>query len=71
MSFSGSVPVNENWRHFDFWVEDRVGTLTFTRPDRLNALTFEVYADLRDIFGQIPNRDDLDVLVITGQGRAF
>ncbi|MPZ51762.1 MAG: enoyl-CoA hydratase family protein [Acidimicrobiia bacterium] len=71
MSFNGSVPVNEKWRHFDFWIEDGVATLTFTRPDRLNALTFEVYADLRDLFGQIPHRDDIDVLIITGQGRAF
>ncbi len=71
MSFTGSVPSNDQWHHFDLWVEDRVATLTFTRPDRLNALTFEVYADLRDLFRQIPLRDDIDAVIITGQGRAF
>jgi enoyl-CoA hydratase/carnithine racemase len=37
----------------------------------LNALTFEVYADLRDLFAELPNRDDAKVVVITGRGRGF
>ena len=37
----------------------------FDRPERLNALTFEVYADLRDLLGEIPHRGDVSVLVIT------
>jgi enoyl-CoA hydratase/carnithine racemase len=48
-----------------------VATVTFDRPDRLNALTFEVYADLRDLLAELPNRDGVRVLVLTGSGRGF
>ena len=48
-----------------------MATVTFTRPDKLNALTFEVYADLRDLIGEIEHRDDIRVLVLTGEGRGF
>lgn len=69
--FRASAPLTAEWRHFDLRIADRVATLTFTRPDRLNALTFEVYADLRDLLGELEHRDDVAVLVITGQGRGF
>lgn len=45
--------------------------VTFDRPDRLNALTFEVYADLRDLLAEVEHRDDVSVLLITGEGRGF
>jgi enoyl-CoA hydratase/carnithine racemase len=69
--FRGSASPTEDWRHFRFDLDDRVATVTFNRPERLNALTFEVYADLRDLLGQLPHRDDVRVLVITGEGRGF
>ena len=69
--FQGSSRFTDRWDHFRFGVEDRVATVTFDRPDRLNALTFEVYADLRDLLGELPNREDIRVLVITGTGRGF
>ncbi len=50
---------------------DGVATVTFDRPERLNALTFEAYADLRDLLAEIEHRDDVSVLVITGTGRGF
>ena len=59
------------WEHFSLEVSDGVARLAFERPERLNALTFEVYADLRDLLGELPERDDVRVLVITGRGRAF
>ena len=52
-------------------MEGGVATVTFNRPDRLNALTFEVYADLRDLLTEIEHRDDIAVLIITGEGRGF
>jgi enoyl-CoA hydratase/carnithine racemase len=61
----------EERRHFSFEVDDGVGRLTFDRPERLNALTFEVYADLRDVLGELPRRGDVRALVLTGRGRAF
>jgi enoyl-CoA hydratase/carnithine racemase len=45
--------------------------VTFSRPDKLNALTFDVYADLRDLLAELPHRGDTRVLVLTGQGRGF
>ena len=69
--FRGSAPFTDEWKHFSFEVADGVGTVTFQRPEKLNALTFEVYADLRDLLAELPHRDDVRVLVITGQGRGF
>lgn len=69
--YRGSVPFTEDWKHFRFEVEDGVATVTFDRPERLNALTFEVYADLRDLLVELPHRDDARALLITGTGRGF
>lgn len=69
--FRGSVPFTEDWKHFRLTRADGVATLTFERPDRLNALTFDVYADLRDLLGELPHRDDTRVLLLRGEGRAF
>jgi enoyl-CoA hydratase/carnithine racemase len=70
-AFRGSAAPTESWNHFRFAVEGGVATLTFDRPQKLNALTFEVYADLRDLLTELPQRDDVRVLVITGTGRGF
>ena len=69
--FTGSARHTSEWANFSFEVADGVATLTFDRPEVLNALTFEVYADLRDLLVEIPQRDDVRVLVITGQGKGF
>ena len=69
--FRGSAAFTERWQNFDLALEDGVATVTFSRPDRLNALTFDVYADLRDLIGELPHRGDVRVLVLTGQGRGF
>ena len=69
--FRGSVPFTDDWKHFRFSVEDGVATITFDRPERLNALTFEAYADLRELLADIPHRDDIRAVVITGTGRGF
>ncbi|MBA3233204.1 MAG: enoyl-CoA hydratase family protein [Propionibacteriales bacterium] len=69
--FRGSTPFTKEWQHFRLHREDGVATLTFARPEKLNALTFEVYADLRDFFAELPHRDDTRVVVLRGDGRAF
>jgi len=48
-----------------------VATITLDRPDRLNALTFEVYAELRDTFRELDREPGVRAIVITGAGRAF
>jgi enoyl-CoA hydratase/carnithine racemase len=69
--YRGSVPFTEDWKNFRFGIEDAVATVTFDRPERLNALTFEAYADLRELLAELPHRDDVRALVITGTGRGF
>jgi enoyl-CoA hydratase/carnithine racemase len=69
--FRASAPLTSQWRHFQFSVNDGVGTLTLDRPDKLNALTFEAYADLRDLLAELPQRGDTRVLIVRGSGRAF
>jgi enoyl-CoA hydratase/carnithine racemase len=69
--FRASAPLTSQWRHFRFSVSDGVGTLVLDRPDKLNALTFEAYADLRDLLVELPLRGDTRVLVVRGSGRAF
>jgi enoyl-CoA hydratase/carnithine racemase len=48
-----------------------VATLTLDRPKRLNALTFEVYAELAAAFESIDRHDDIRAVVITGRGAGF
>jgi enoyl-CoA hydratase/carnithine racemase len=69
--YRASAPLTEQWSHFDFGVRDGVARVTLNRPDKLNALTFEAYADLRDLLAELPHRGDARVLVITGEGRGF
>lgn len=69
--FRSSAAFTDDWTHFGFGVEDGVATLTFDRPDKLNALTFDVYADFRDLLSEIEHRDDIAVLVVTGSGNGF
>jgi 1,4-dihydroxy-2-naphthoyl-CoA synthase len=69
--FRASVPLTDDWQHFRFAVADGVATVTLDRPEKLNPLTFESYADLRDLVLQLPHRDDVRVLVVRGEGRAF
>jgi enoyl-CoA hydratase/carnithine racemase len=57
--------------HFLWNVEDRVATVTLNRPERKNPLTFESYAELRDLFRRLSYADDCRALVITGAGGNF
>src|SRR5580693_5832748 len=54
-----------------FTVVDGVGTVQLDRPDKLNALTFSVYQELRDLFRNVHLRGDTRVVVLRGSGRAF
>jgi len=48
-----------------------VATITLNRPERLNALTFEVYRELTDTIAEIGQDKEVRVVVVTGAGRAF
>jgi enoyl-CoA hydratase/carnithine racemase len=56
---------------FLYEVSNGIATLTFNRPDVLNALTFEVYAQLRQLFDDLRYDDAVKVVILTGAGDAF
>ena len=58
-------------QHFAWKVDDRVGHITLNRPERKNPLTFESYAELRDLFGNLKYADDVKAVVVTGAGDNF
>ncbi len=57
--------------HFLWQVSDGVATVTLNRPERKNPLTFESYAELRDLFGQLKYAVDVQAIVIAGAGDNF
>jgi enoyl-CoA hydratase/carnithine racemase len=58
-------------KHFKWQVADRVATITLNRPERKNPLTFDSYAELRDIFHRLNYADDVRAVVFTGEGGNF
>lgn len=56
---------------FRFETHEAIGVITFTRPDTLNALTFEVYRELTALFAELAEDAAVRAVVITGEGRAF
>ena len=57
--------------HFRFDVDAGVATVTLNRPERKNPLTFDSYAELRDLFRALAYADDVKAVVITGAGENF
>jgi enoyl-CoA hydratase/carnithine racemase len=57
--------------HFLYEVLDGVATITLDRPERKNPLTFESYAELRDLFRALAYADDVKAVVIAGAGGNF
>jgi 2-(1,2-epoxy-1,2-dihydrophenyl)acetyl-CoA isomerase len=57
--------------HLLFEVEEGVGIVTLNRPERLNAITWDLARDLVELFRDVRQRDEVRVLVLTGAGRAF
>jgi len=61
----------ESPKSFLYEQRDGVGTITLNRPERLNAITFEVYHELTAFFAKLRDEKEVRVVVITGAGRAF
>jgi enoyl-CoA hydratase/carnithine racemase len=57
--------------HFKWNMAGAVATITLNRPERKNPLTFESYAELRDLFGQLRYASDIHAVVIAGAGDNF
>ena len=58
-------------RHFTWSFDAGVGTVTLDRPERKNPLTFDSYAELRDLFHALRFATDVKVVVVTGAGGNF
>jgi enoyl-CoA hydratase/carnithine racemase len=58
-------------QHFLWSVQDNVGWITLNRPERKNPLTFDSYAELRDLMRRLPYAPEIKVVVITGAGGNF
>ncbi|MDO9115583.1 MAG: enoyl-CoA hydratase family protein [Polaromonas sp.] len=58
-------------RHFAYAFDAGVATLSLNRPERKNPLTFDSYAELRDLFRALGSATDVKVIVLTGAGGNF
>ncbi|MDP2131997.1 MAG: enoyl-CoA hydratase family protein [Sulfuritalea sp.] len=58
-------------RHFAYRVEGTVALVSLNRPERKNPLTFDSYAELRDLFRNLVYADDVKAVVLTGEGGNF
>src|SRR6478735_1153461 len=69
--FPSSAPHTDDWRHLRLTTDDGVATVTLARPEKLNALTFGAYADLRDLLAELSRERSVRALVLAGEGRGF
>jgi enoyl-CoA hydratase/carnithine racemase len=58
-------------QHFVWQAAEGVATITLNRPERKNPLTFDAYAELRDLFGRLKYADDIHAVVVSGAGDNF
>ncbi len=65
---AGRTPAHFDWTTTE---DGRVGIITLTRPERKNPLTFDSYAELRDLFRDLPYATDVRAIVLTGAGGNF
>ncbi|HYK10719.1 MAG TPA: enoyl-CoA hydratase family protein [Gemmatimonadales bacterium] len=65
------MPIKPKSFHYQVDSGTGVAIITLNRPDRLNALTFQVYEELRDTFRALDAEPGVKAVVITGSGRAF
>ena len=62
---------NYEARHFKYKAHDGVASITLDRPDRKNPLTFDSYAELRDLFRSMAQATDIKAVVLAGAGDNF
>ncbi|MGW3568850.1 enoyl-CoA hydratase family protein [Streptomyces sp. NPDC000941] len=69
--FTGSATGTKEWRQLRLTLDAGVATVTLARPEKLNALTFGAYADLRDLLAELSREGSVRALVLGGEGRGF
>jgi enoyl-CoA hydratase/carnithine racemase len=70
-SFNGQALANYEAKNFKYSVRDGVACITLDRPERKNPLTFDSYAELRDLFRAMAQAADVKAVVLTGSGENF
>lgn len=70
-SISGNRLAGYAAKHFRYTARNRVACITLDRPERKNPLTFESYAELRDLFRAFALAGDIKAVVLTGSGENF
>jgi len=71
------LPVNRSLltgykgRHFQYQVTDQTASITLNRAERKNPLTFDSYAELRDLFRWMSEASDIKAVILTGAGGNF
>lgn len=68
---AGKALADYQARHFQYQVDHNVACITLNRPERKNPLTFDSYAELRDLFRDFSQAPDIKVVVLTGAGENF
>src|SRR5207247_9749148 len=59
------------YKAIEFDLSNRIATITFNRPDRLNAINEEMRDDFSRLFTELQTNEDIGVVIFTGAGRAF
>jgi enoyl-CoA hydratase/carnithine racemase len=70
-AFSGRPLANYSARHFKYKFQGGVACITLDRPERKNPLTFDSYAELRELFRAMAQATDIKAVVLTGSGENF
>jgi enoyl-CoA hydratase/carnithine racemase len=70
-AFGGGALANYSAQHFKYKFQDGVACITLDRPDRKNPLTFDSYAELRNLFRALALATDVKAVVLTGAGDNF
>lgn len=58
-------------RYLQFRIEDNVGVITLNRPDKLNALSWELVEELANLLRQLRTEDEVRCILLHGAGRSF
>ena len=61
----------ENYQTMSVVIANRIATVTFRRPEKLNAVNAQMHTELARIFTDLNVDQDFDVVILTGEGRAF
>ena len=56
---------------FELHIQDRIAHIVLDRPDAYNALTFDVYRELTELFRNLQTEEDVRVAIVSGRGKAF